>query len=283
MASVLRVCVNCRVLVQPVDSGSSDEPFAYWDHVPEFAAKFDRTVCTDPAPGREPSGSEARFGLARIKSSGGDRLTLRDAIPELASPAGAPVTIGVDGSYKLFIGDSRVIKPMSWGYLTTTGMYGLGTSIVPGNVVGGRPLDDGSGRDPERALQAELRAIANALRAVGPEHPVTILTDSRSAVDFMLLWRDGHDVMPGGYNTARAGGRESTLARLARRAYESGEQVAVRWVPGHSGHPLNEGADALARMARAWATGRLEKETVAADARRAVLVALSRHAAGAAA
>lgn len=283
MEPALRVCANCRVLVQPVGAGPLNSPFLVWEHVPEFAAKFTRAVCAEPAPGREPSGSEAKFGLARVKSSGGDKLTIREAIPELSQSPGAPVTVAVDGSYKLFIGADKVVKPMSWSYLTTTGLYGLGTAIVPGNVVGGRPLEDGSGRDPERALQAELRGIANALQVVGPEYSVTVLTDSRTAVDFMLLWRDGHDVMPGGYNTDRAGGRESTLGKLARRVGEYPDRVTVRWVPSHSGHPLNEGADALAKMARAWATGRLEKDVVAVDARRAVLGALTRHAAGAAA
>lgn len=270
MESALRVCANCRVLVQPAAPGALSNPA--WEHAPEFAEKFSRTVCAEPAPGREPSGSELRFGLARVKSNGGDKLTLKDAIAELAQPEHVPVTIAVDGSYKLTVNEDRVSKPMSWGYLTTTGLYGLGTSIVPGTVVG-----------DQRVLQAELRAMANALLAVPPTHLVTVLSDSRSALDLMLLWRDGHDVMPGGYDKVRAGGRESTLARLARRVGEHPDRITLRWVPGHSGHPLNEGADALAKMARAWATGRLEKETVAADARRVVMQALTRHAAGAAA
>jgi ribonuclease HI len=282
MEPALRVCANCRVLVQPVGTAPLNSPFLIWEHVPEFAGKFSRAVCPDPAPGRVPSGSEAKFGLARVKSTGGDKLVIKDAIAELAQPEGTPVTVAVDGSYKLHVTDEKVRKPMSWAYLTTTGLYGLGTSIVPGNIVGGRPLEDGSGRDPERALQAELRAIANALQVVGIDHPVTILSDSRDALDLMTLWSEGYDVMPGGYNTERAGGRESTLGKLARRAKDHPDRITLRWVPGHSGHPLNEGADALAKMARAWAVGRLDKDTVARDARTAVLNSLTRHAASAA-
>jgi ribonuclease HI len=278
MESALRVCANCRVLVQPVGAGPLDSPFLIWEHVPEFAGKFSRAVCSEPAPGRVPSGSELRFGLARVKSTGGDKLVIKGEIPELAQPGRVPVTVAVDGSYKLHVAENKVRKPMSWAYLTTTGLYGLGTSIVPGSIVGGRPLEDGSGRDPERALQAELRAMANALQAVGLDHPVIVLSDSRDALDLMSLWRDGYDVMPGGYDTERAGGRESTLGKLARRVKEYPDRVTLRWVPGHSGHPLNEGADALAKMARAWAIGRLERETVAADARNAVLASLTRHA-----
>lgn len=268
MEAELRVCANCRVLVQPLNTVG---PFLSWEHVPEFAEKFSRSVCPSPAPGRLPSGSEARFGLARVKTPGGDKLSLKDSIGGLEQPAGTPITVAVDGSYKLTVAD-KVSKPMSWAYLSTNGLYGLGTAIVPGSVVG-----------DQRALQAELRAIAAALQAVGTEHPVTVLTDSRSAIDFMTLWRDGHDVMPGGYNTARAGGRESTLGRLARRAQEGGDQITMLWVRGHTGHPLNEGADALAKMARAWSVGRLERETVAVDARTAVIAALTRHAQTAAA
>lgn len=273
METAQRVCANCRVLVQPAAGRG-----AGWEHVPEFAAKFTRAVCADPAPGREASGSEAKFGLARMKGASSDKLSLRGQIEALAQPAHTPVTVAVDGSYKLFIGE-KVIKPMSWAYLATDGVYGLGTSLVPGSIVGGRPIQDGSGRDPERALQAELRAIANALQVLGTQRPVTVLTDSRDARDYMLLWRAGHLVMPGGYdNSLRSSGRESTFARLARRAHEAGARLDVRWVPSHSGHPLNEGADALAKMARAWATGRLNKSVVAADARRAVLGSLTRHA-----
>lgn len=280
MNAELRVCASCRVLVQPAGAGPIDSPFLAWEHVPEFAEKFSRTVCSTPAPGREPSGSEARFGLARVKTSGGDKLTLKGSIDGLEQPAGVPITVAVDGSYKLTVAD-KVSKPMSWSYLSTNGLYGLGTAILPGSIVGGDVRPNGS--DPQRTLQAELRAIAAALHAIGDEHPVTVLSDSRSAIDFMTLWRDGHDVMPGGYNTARAGGRESTLGRLARRALESGDRITMQWVRGHSGHPLNEGADALAKMARAWSVGRLERETVATDARTTVMAALVRHAQAAAA
>lgn len=294
MDAELRVCANCRVLVLPSGDSPPSGPHTAWRHVPEFAEKFTRQVCAAPLPGRAPSGSEARFGLARAKSNGGDKLAIKGAIDELSQPAHVPVTVAVDGSYKLSITDGRVRKPMSWSYITTAGLYGLGTSIVPGKLVGGSPRrratdrrsdaerrSDPNPEDPQRTLQAELRAMANALQVLDPNTAVTILSDSRQALDLMTLWKDGHDVMAGGYDTERAGGRESTLARLARRAREYPEQITLRWVPGHSGHPLNEGADALAKMARAWATDRLDRETVVRDARRIVLQALTRHAAGA--
>lgn len=259
MEAVLRVCASCRVLVEPSGQG--------WRHVPEFAEKFSRSVCEHPAPGREPSGSEARFGLARIKTPGGDKQVIKGELPELALPAGIPITIAVAGSYKLTIGD-KVIKPMSWGYLSTNGLYGLGTSIVPGYVVG-----------EQRWLQAELRAMAAALQAVGDERPLTILSNSKDAIGFMHLWRDGHEVWPGGYNPERAGGRESTLGRLARRARTAQDRITMEWVRGHTGHPLNDAADELSHIARDWATGLIDRDTAADEALDIVQAALDRHSA----
>lgn len=268
MEAALRVCANCRVLVEPSGTG--------WQHVPEFAAKFDRTVCDRPEEGRVPSGSETRFGLGRQKSSGRDKHSLNACVDELALPEGTPVILAADGSYKLTVGE-KVIKPMSWGYLATNGQYGLGTSIITGRVVGGDPRADGS--DPGRTLQAELRAIANGLQAVDyRRHPVTVLSDSADALRFLTLWRDGHDVMPGGYSRERTGDREATLVRLARRLREDSQYLDWQWVRGHSGHPLNEGADSLAKMARAWATGTVDRDTVTTQARLVAISALVEHA-----
>lgn len=277
MESALLVCANCRVLVRPATDAPADHRLQAWEHVPEFAQKFSQSVCAEPAPGRKPSGSESRFGMARIKTRGRDKHVIKGEITELRLAPGSPVTVAVDGSYKLTVNSDGVTKPMSWAYLSTDGRYGLGTSLVPGNVVGGRAQANGS--DPERTRQAELRAIANALLAIEPGTPATILSDSRDAIGFMTLWRDGHQVWPGGYNPERAGGRESTLGRLARRAQQDGDLIQLEWVPGHSGHPLNEAADALARTARTWTTEKLDEDAVAAAARALVVDALSRYAA----
>lgn len=264
MDSSCRICTHCRVLVEPCGSG--------WRHVPQFAQKFDRSVCDTATPGRAPSESEQRFGLGRARNNR-ERHQLHDSFSALALPPSTPVTVGVDGSYKLHTGE-RVVKPMSWGYLSTGGVYGLGTSLVPGKLIGA--VVDADGDDEARTLQAELRACSAALRHIDPATPVRILTDSRNAMNFLLLWRDGYDIMPSGYQTARSGGRLATLQRLAARMAQGG--VDVEWVRGHAGHPLNEGANALAKLARAWTTGRIDKSTAAADARRQVLASLTRHA-----
>lgn len=253
----MRICAVCRVVVV-LDNGQ-------WVHPEQFRLKFSDSVCDNPQAGRTAKSHETRFGRGR--SSTRDRYSMHGAIPELAQPAGVPITIGVDGSYKL-VTTGVVRKPMSWAFVTTSGVYGLGTATIPGNIVGG-----------DRALQGELRAIWWALHRAGADHPVDLITDSMDAIELLRDWRSGLYRMPRGYTLERASGRQATLLQLAQLVHQRGDEVTVTWVRSHTGHPLNEGADALARMARAWATGRLTRDTVAADARRTVLAALSRHAA----
>lgn len=252
-----RICENCRVVIT--------HDGADWVHPLDLRDKFSRVACVEPRPGRPAKPGEIRFGRGRSASR--DKLSLHSAIGELAQPTGTPLTVGVDGSYKVITTDGKVRKPMSWAYITTSGLYGLGTSNAPGSVVGG-----------DRPLQGELRAVFWALQRVGDDYPVTLLTDSMDAVELMADWRAGGTTMPSGYTRDRVSGREATLVQLARLIRDAQDRVRVRWVRSHSGEPLNEGADALAKYARFWAAGQLERTTVAADARRAALAALTRHA-----
>lgn len=254
-----KVCERCRVIaVCEPDSGR-------WAHPLQFQEKFSLSVCDGPIPGRPAKTSEIRYGRGRNYLS--DKYTLTGSIPELEQDPTTPLTVGVDGSYKLITGAGRIRKPMSWAYLTTDGRYGLGTSTVPGKIVG-----------YQRPTQAELRAIWWALVHTPRSHPVRIVTDSLDAVELMAAWRDGEMLMPEGYTTERSSGREATLVQLAKLVHEDGDRITVEKVRSHTGHPLNEGADALAKMARALAVGRLTKDVVAGDARRAVLGALTRYA-----
>lgn len=68
-------------------------------------------------------------------------------------------------------------------------------------------------------------------------------------------WMAGDDVLPEGYATYRESGKTPGLVRAQRMIHEDGDRITPVWVKGHRGEPLNEGADALARLASRYALG----------------------------
>ncbi|MET8087429.1 RNase H family protein [Micromonospora sp. NPDC005237] len=148
--------------------------------------------------------------------------------------ASGPLVAATDASWKGRAGGI--------GYVASDGHYGL--------------LGRGTGRlDPtgrSRVLVNELRAVDHLLTGYD-EAPagMTVLLDSLTAVRYLHRWQAGEtDAMPAGYSLRqRRWSDKPTLVRLA-------DQVAHRpdltfaHVKGHSGHPLNEAADALCHMAR---------------------------------
>jgi ribonuclease HI len=268
-----RICETCRVLVV------YDPDLGAWVHPAELRAKFSRDCCDDPVPGSPARGHALRYGRGRGESSR-EPSHIHDAIPELAVPPGTPITAGTDGAYKLVTGE-RVRKAMGWGYLTTSGVYGLGTTVRRGAVIGG---------ERDRATQAELRAIFYLLTRridtpAGPArlvdtHPIEVITDSLDAVEAIDTWQAGEEWMPRGYTLERPEGQTATLVRLAHLAYDVQDRLVVRWVRGHEGVPLNEGADALAKVARLWASGAITRRQAAETGFREAVTALHRHAAG---
>jgi ribonuclease HI len=69
-------------------------------------------------------------------------------------------------------------------------------------------------------------------------------------------WMAGDDVLPQGYTTYRENGKTPGLVEARRLIHHARDRIHVAWVKGHQGEPLNEGADALARLASRYALGR---------------------------
>lgn len=120
---------------------------------------------------------------------------------------------------------------------------GLGFATNRGRVLGCARTDDD-------ILDAEMHAIIFALGATsGRFGKVTVLTDNRWAVQAAE-----NGAFP---NRARANQLRTALADFRRR---TGADVAVEWVRGHSGEPLNEAAHRAAVAARRCQQWRLPAE-----------------------
>lgn len=190
-----------------------------WAHIPELAALLPGVSIEAPGCADQPLMKSADHGLAG------------DLLPEPGAD-GPPLVVATDGSVRG--------KFTGYGWLASTGEFGLlgfphatwqvGTSAV---------------------LISELRAINAALREL-PRRHLTVLTDSRQAITMLQKWMLGDNVLPTGYTTERRNGTAG-LVEARQRIELHQKRIDVRWVPGHQGNVLNEGADALARLASRYA------------------------------
>lgn len=106
--------------------------------------------------------------------------------------------------------------------------------------------------------QGELMAVLDLLHATAslPNEPLTVLCDSQYVINSVTQW------MPG---WKRRGWRKADGKPVLNRelleaidAAMQGRNVRFEWVKGHTGHPLNEAADAHARAAAlAYAAGKV--------------------------
>lgn len=148
---------------------------------------------------------------------------------------GSPVTVATDGSVRG--------KITGYGWLASTGEYNLAGFRHCRKQIGDFVV-----------LVSELRAIGDAVRRLRGRH-ITLISDCRPAVDMTRQWMAGFDVLPQGYTIFRENGKEPGLVTARRLIRECHDQLDVSWAPGHCGEPLNEGADALARLASRYAKG----------------------------
>jgi len=92
------------------------------------------------------------------------------------------------------------------------------------------------------------------LGCLAAKQNLTVLSDSQAAVAMVDRWKRGDAVMPAGY-AANESGVVRTLRVMQRRICSERERIEMRWVRGYCGHPLNEGADALARLGSRFRRG----------------------------
>jgi ribonuclease HI len=100
----------------------------------------------------------------------------------------------------------------------------------------------------ERATTNNRMEITAAIRALGAlKHPstVTLHTDSRYLMDGVRLWLPRW--MANGWKTADKKPVKNADLWRELNAAATPHSIEWRWIAGHSGHPENDRADALAR------------------------------------
>jgi ribonuclease HI len=108
-----------------------------------------------------------------------------------------------------------------------------------------KELSGGEGATTNNRM--ELTAAIRALEALNKPSSVTIHTDSRYVMDGATKWLSRWKA--NGWRTADKKPVKNDDLWRALELATAPHTVAWRWVEGHSGHPENERADALARSA----------------------------------
>ncbi|HXV74112.1 MAG TPA: ribonuclease HI [Sphingomonadales bacterium] len=137
-----------------------------------------------------------------------------------------------------------------------------GVTIFTDGACSGNPGPGGWGavlrfKDAERELagaepattnnRMELTAAIEALKALNKPCRVTLVTDSQYLKEGITTW-----IRAWKENGWRTSGKKPVKNAELWRALEEAmahHEVEWRWIRGHTGHPENERADALARAA----------------------------------
>lgn len=88
----------------------------------------------------------------------------------------------------------------------------------------------------------ELTALLEALRAFPADRPLHVMADSKYVIDAVTTWI--HNWRRRGWRTGRGEPVKNRELIEAIDAELAGREVTFEWVRGHTGHPLNEAADA---------------------------------------
>lgn len=104
--------------------------------------------------------------------------------------------------------------------------------------------------------QGELMAVLSLLQetASAAETPLKIICDSQYVINAVTTWLPGWKKN----NWRKSNGKPVLNSELIKAIDEQmqGRNITFEWIRGHTGHPLNEIADSLARAtATAFANG----------------------------
>lgn len=199
----------------------------------------------------------SRHLRARQQTAGGLlRTGVHGQVP--CRSGGAPLVAATDASWKQGQG--------GLGYVVSDGRWGMRSW-------------EGDRQDPtgrSKVLVNELRAVALLLSVMDSAAELTLLVDSLSALRYLRRWQLGDiSLMPEGYDLRPRRSGPPTLVRLAERvAVMPG--LRMEHVKGHSGHLLNEAADALASMSRRRLTQPFDARSRAEELVRSFLIAWHR-------
>ena len=116
-------------------------------------------------------------------------------------------------------------------------------AINAGEIVKERELSGGAGETTNN--QMELMAAISALETLDRASTITVVTDSSYVKDGVSTWI--HGWKRNGWKTAAKKPVKNVELWQRLDAAQARHNVMWEWVKGHSGHPENERADALAR------------------------------------
>jgi ribonuclease HI len=207
-----------------------------WRHTCEIAALLPGSSIEWPGVTGEPLMQAARAGLVPpvVETPQPETAPAPPAAPP-PPPDLSPLTVATDGSVRGSV--------TGFGWLASDGQFGMLGFRHRRKQVGTKVV-----------LISELRAIGDAVRNLR-YRPLTLVSDSKLAIQMVTQWMNGDDVLPPGYTTERADGKPAGLVAARRLIDAQRDRITPLWVKGHKGEPLNEGADALARLASRYAAG----------------------------
>jgi ribonuclease HI len=127
---------------------------------------------------------------------------------------------------------------MGAGWLCTDGRWGIAYHTSPRR--GGAQLTSNL---------AELAAAGWLLRCTAGDTPAVLATDSMHVVKWFRDWQNGYAGLPWNAAVIADACNVASCAETAGLA-AANRGLVVQHVAGHSGHLLNEAADALAKIGR---------------------------------